>query len=103
MIDPHTAVASFVANQYYAANNDSTPNVIISTASPYKFPETVYQAITDKQSPVTGLDAITELHQLLQQSLSPNVQQLFDQSQKNEQVIQPDQMKPTIQQILQLQ
>ena len=103
VIDPHTAVASFVANQYYAANNDPTLNVIISTASPYKFPETVYQAITDKQSSVTGLDAITELHKLLLQPLSPNVQQLFDQKQQSDRVIQPAQMKPTIRQILQLQ
>ena len=103
VIDPHTAVASFVANQYYAANNDPTLNVIISTASPYKFLETVYQAITDKQSSVTGLDAITELHKLLLQPLSPNVQQLFDQKQQSERVIQPAQMKSTIRQILQLQ
>ena len=40
-IDPHTAVASFVASHF---QNDR-PMVIASTASPYKFPEAVLEAL----------------------------------------------------------
>ena len=40
-IDPHTAVASFVAKQF----QNELPMVITSTASPYKFPEAVLEAL----------------------------------------------------------
>lgn len=41
-IDPHTAVASFVAKKF----QDDLPMVVASTASPYKFPEAVLEALT---------------------------------------------------------
>lgn len=44
IIDPHTAVAAFVANQYKEATDDQTEIVIASTASPYKFPLAVLEA-----------------------------------------------------------
>lgn len=46
MLDPHTAVAMNVYNNYVAKTQDETATVIVSTASPYKFPTDVYKAIT---------------------------------------------------------
>ena len=103
VIDPHTAVASHVTHQYQKQSKDATPTVIISTASPYKFPETVYEAITGKQPSSTGLSAIQDLHQRLQQPLGPNVQALFDQLARPEKVIEPSEMEATINQVLNLQ
>lgn len=37
LIDPHTAVAASVYDKYVAKTNDTTPTVVLSTASPYKF------------------------------------------------------------------
>ena len=45
LIDPHTAVASRVYDDYLEATGDGTPAVILSTASPYKFASSVYEAI----------------------------------------------------------
>ena len=45
VIDPHTAVASFVAGQYRGETGDLTPNIIVSTASPFKFGSTVLKAL----------------------------------------------------------
>ena len=45
VIDPHTAVATSVYNNYFVTSGDSTPCVILSTASPYKFAQDVYEAI----------------------------------------------------------
>jgi threonine synthase len=45
VIDTHTAVASSVYKAYKAETNDETPSLIISTASPYKFPRAVLKAI----------------------------------------------------------
>ena len=45
VIDTHTAVAYKVYQDYVAATGDETPTLIASTASPYKFAESVGRAI----------------------------------------------------------
>ncbi len=45
-IDTHTAVAVSVYEKYKEASGDGTPTVILSTASPYKFPRAVLTAIS---------------------------------------------------------
>ncbi len=45
--DPHTAVAVSVYNEYVDEVGDNTPNIIVSTASPYKFAVDVYNAVAD--------------------------------------------------------
>jgi len=48
VIDPHTAVASSVYRRYRAASGDTTPAVIDSTASPFKFEGSVMKALGQK-------------------------------------------------------
>ena len=48
-LDPHTANAVAVLNSYMCETGDETPCVVVSTASPYKFPTDVYRAITKKE------------------------------------------------------
>jgi threonine synthase len=45
VMDTHTAVAYKASQDYKKATNDKTKTVILSTASPYKFIESVYQAL----------------------------------------------------------
>ena len=45
LMDTHTAVAYAVAQQYKAANPGHAPVVILSTASPYKFPAAVLEGL----------------------------------------------------------
>ena len=45
VIDTHTAVAAFAEGKYRREENDSAKNVIISTASPFKFAGNVLKAI----------------------------------------------------------
>ncbi len=45
LCDTHTAVAWDVAQQYKAANPEHNPVVILSTASPYKFPAAVLEGL----------------------------------------------------------
>ena len=50
LADPHTSVALNVAFGYGEANNGfNRPMVVLSTSSPYKFPQSVYKAITGKK------------------------------------------------------
>ncbi len=49
MIDTHTGVASAVYRNYAAQTGDTTPTVIASTASPYKFSHSVMEAVFGDQ------------------------------------------------------
>ncbi len=60
LCDTHTAVAWHVAQQYKAAHPDHAPVVVLSTASPYKFPEAVLAAIGIQQEG----DGFAAIHQL---------------------------------------
>ena len=61
LADTHTAVAISAANQYVAETGDNLPMVIDSTASPYKFANNVYTAVTDQtaESELAALDALS--------------------------------------------
>ncbi len=62
VIDPHTAVASLAAKRF--KEEDDKPTVVLSTASPYKFPETVYHAISGQNVKEKGMPALKELTDL---------------------------------------
>ena len=59
LIDPHTAVAVNVLEQYRAQSGDDTPALVVSTASPYKFPAPVLEALG--AAPMASLEGITKL------------------------------------------
>ena len=55
LMDTHTAVASAVLRAYTQKTGDTTPGVIVSTASPYKFGASVLEAIAGEAA-VAGRD-----------------------------------------------
>lgn len=61
--DPHTAVASAVYHAYQTANQDNRPALIASTASPYKFPRVVVEAVTG-QAVQDDFEAVASLNDL---------------------------------------
>ncbi|MBP2649653.1 MAG: threonine synthase [Firmicutes bacterium] len=66
VMDPHTAVAWRVYTSYRQQTGDTTPTVVVSTASPFKFSESVLTAIAGKGS-VNGkneFDVLRELSRL---------------------------------------
>jgi threonine synthase len=62
LIDPHTAVAFSALEQYRKKTNDDTPCLVVSTASPFKFCDSVLQALGEKKVS-EGLDALDQLTQ----------------------------------------
>ena len=65
VMDPHTAVAWKAGEDYAAKTGDDTPCVVLSTASPYKFPESVLTALGanvpwDAQDQLDMLEAMTK-------------------------------------------
>ena len=63
LADPHTAVAIHAAEQYLTETGDTSPTVVDSTASPFKFAGSVYRALTgeDAKSDLEALDQLADL------------------------------------------
>lgn len=60
LLDTHTAVAFDVLNHYRHDTEDKTPAVVVSTASPYKFADSVLDAL-GQDTNVPALDLIDKL------------------------------------------
>lgn len=64
VLDPHTAVASAVYQQYKADTGDQTKTVIASTASPFKFTRSVMNAIDAKYNAMSDFELVDELSRI---------------------------------------
>ncbi len=64
LCDTHTAVAVAVCDSYIKATGDTTPVVIASTASPYKFSKAVLEALDKGELPESEFDMVEHLHEL---------------------------------------
>ncbi len=61
VMDTHTAVAKKVYSDYKAETNDETKTVIVSTASPFKFADSVLSAIKESVESTNEFDMLDEL------------------------------------------
>ncbi len=69
LMDPHTAVAWRALEKYRFLTSDETFAVVLSTASPYKFCDSVLEALTDNK--VAESDPFALLHQLNEKTNAP--------------------------------
>ncbi len=61
LLDTHTAVGYGVYKQYQKDSQDQTKTILLSTASPYKFPESVYQAVVGEvKGEYEAIEALNE-------------------------------------------
>ena len=91
LMDTHTAVAYDVAQQYKAACPDHAPTVILSTASPYKFPAAVLEALgedagDDEFAAMERLEAVTGV------PMPKNLRGLRERPVRHRDVIAPEDM-----------
>lgn len=63
LIDPHTSIALHAMYQYQQESKDTSPCIVLSTASPYKFAHDVLKAL-DKSDVVDDFEAMDALHAL---------------------------------------
>lgn len=62
LVDTHTAVAYKVYEKYVSQTNDTTFNVIVSTASPYKFNGAVAEAIIPDHNNLDDMEQLQAIH-----------------------------------------
>lgn len=77
LIDPHTSVAVDCYHQYLKDTNDTTPTIVLSTASPYKFCTDVYASLTNT-SITDGFEAMEKLYSYTNVPIPQNLSQLKD-------------------------
>lgn len=62
VLDTHTACGYGFLERYRSESGDKTPTIVVSTASPYKFPESVHGAISGEVLDVyTAIEKLTAL------------------------------------------
>ncbi len=100
VIDPHTAVGVHVYQKYRKETGDQTPTVIDSTASPFKFNKTVYQALFGD----TGVKSEFELMQALSKKtdmpIHPSLQGLENRKIRFDTVVSLSKVKSEVREIL---
>ena len=91
LCDPHTAVAFKVAREYQAASQSHNPMVVLSTASPYKFPRDVLTAL-GAEAPQSDFAAMDGLKKLTNVPVPNSLAALRGQQERFNQVIEPSQI-----------
>lgn len=76
VIDTHTAVASGVYSKYLEATGDKKKTVIASTASPFKFPRSVMNAIDEQYDSLSDFELVDELSRLANVPIPQAVEEL---------------------------
>ena len=93
-MDPHTAVAWTVAEEYAKRTGDNRPMVVVSTASPYKFSRSVLTAIAGEGA-AEGLDEFTcadKLETLSGMRMPASLRELRGKAQRHKDVVAPADM-----------
>ena len=105
VIDTHTAVAKSVYDKYAAETGDTTKTVIASTASPFKFNQSVLIALEDHNF-VAGKDEFTLLDELSEKSgmnIPKSLYELKDKSPIFNLVCEKDQMQQVVSDFLMIE
>ena len=95
LCDTHTAVAWNVAQQYKKAVPDHAPVVVLSTASPYKFPAAVLEGIGEAADG-DEFSVMERLEQLTGVPIPENLRGLRERAVRHTAVIDKEQMLPFI-------
>jgi threonine synthase len=100
LLDPHTAVGYNVYRKYVSESGDGSKTVIISTASPFKFPGSVSKAIDKKYDTVDEFSLLETLADISGQKIPQAIKGIGNRKILHSTVCRPDQMKDIIWNIL---
>ena len=95
LIDTHTAVAFSALEQYRAETGDETPVIVASTASPFKFCDSVLTALGETRI-ASGLDALDQLSQRTGQPVPAPLASLRDKQVRFTQVVDKENMADAV-------
>lgn len=102
IMDTHTAVAATVYDKYVKATGDSTPTVIASTASPYKFTRSVMDAIDPAYDSKTDFELVDELNKISGVKIPQAIEDIRSAKVLHDTVCDKTEMLATVKDILKL-
>jgi threonine synthase len=92
LIDPHTAVAAAVLDDYRAETGDDTKTITAFTASPFKFAAAVFEAVTGERA-ADGFDAARKLAEFAKTPIPAPLRGLEDKTARFNAVVEKDALK----------
>ena len=96
IMDPHTSVAYKAYIKYRDGTGDHTPNIILSTASPFKFPENVCASINAQYAGLDAFEAVKVLQNLYGGYIPEQIASLEHKTIRHITVCSPDSMKDAL-------
>ncbi len=96
IMDTHTAVAYAAYNKYKNNSNDDTKNVIVSTASPFKFAKDVCFALNDEYKDIDPFDALKILAKLNKSEVPAAIKNIDKREILHKDIIEKDGLKDFI-------
>ncbi len=104
VIDPHTAVAYKVYEDYIKATGDNnTKTLITATASPYKFTRSVVEAISgESNKDKTDFELAEEHYKLTGIAIPKSIDKLEQKEVKHKSIIDVDKMKESVAEFLKI-
>ena len=103
VMDTHTAVASYVSEQYRKETGDAKKMVVASTASPYKFARSVMTSIDSKYEGMDDFVLIEELKKVSGVEIPNAVKEIMDAKVLHNRECDVDQMEQTVKAILKVE
>lgn len=102
VLDPHTAVAAHVYDKYREETKDVAKTVIISTASPYKFAESVLKAVDRKDIPEDDYEQAGLVEQISGVRMPRAMYELHNAQIMHKKVCNADKMQAAVEDILKI-
>lgn len=96
LIDTHTAVAQVVYEKYVKETGDNKQVLIASTASPYKFPRSICNALEIDVEGIDDFDVLNKLFEKTKVEIPTNLKDLDKKQILHEEVWDKDEMKEAI-------
>jgi threonine synthase len=99
LMDPHTAVAYNAYNKYLSETGDQIKTLILSTASPFKFPKSVAEAIGINEE-LADFDLLNAISEQTNTSIPENIKALKNKEEIHNKNIKISDMEENILKIL---
>lgn len=96
LIDPHTAVASAAMRRVRETHELKAKQVIVSTASPYKFPEAILSALNINIEDKTDKQALQLLQDIIQSDFPRTIHDVLTAESKHYLSVEVDAMTETV-------
>ena len=100
VIDTHTAVAASVYNKYRKESGDTTPVILASTASPYKFTRSVLHAIDSAYDSLGDFEQMDVLSQISNTEIPRAIEEIRTAPVRHQTVCEADEMPEIVKKIL---